>query len=87
MATRKGSKMRNEKLDEFCLQQAIDYVLTEYPYEKSPQEIIEMISGDDMEDIEVWEDYEDYSNSSVVNVINEKAYTFATMIKEWEETK
>jgi len=79
--------MKTEKLIQFGLQQAIEYVLTEYPYEKSPQEIIEMINNDDMEDIEVWEDYEDYSNSSVVNAITEKAYIFSAMIEEWEGTK
>lgn len=79
--------MKTEKLIQFGLQQAIEYVLTEYPYEKSPQEIIDMIEKDEMEDIEVWEDYEDYSNISVVNAINEKAYVFAAMIEEWEETK
>lgn len=79
--------MKNEKLHEFCMHHAISDVLTDYPDDKTPQEIIEMIQGDDMKEIMVCEEFEDYDNWSVANLINERAGFFAIIITDWEETK
>ena len=79
--------MNNEKLHEFCMQKAISEVLTDYPVEKTAQEIIEMIESDDMDEIVVYEPYEDYYNASIVNLINEMADNFVSLITDWEEIK
>ena len=79
--------MSNEKLHEFCMYKAISEVLTDYPVEKTAEEIIEMIESDDMDEIVVYEPYEDYYNASIVNLINEMADNFASLITDWEEIK
>lgn len=79
--------MKSQKLHEFCMYKAISEVLTDYPVEKTAQEIIDMIESDDMEDIVVYEQYEGFYNSSVVIVINEMADNFASIITDWEEIK
>jgi hypothetical protein len=66
---------------------AISEVLTDYPVEKTAEEIIEMIESDDMDEIVVYEPYEDYYNASIVNLINEMADNFASLITDWEEIK
>ena len=79
--------MKSEKLHEFCMHHAISDVLADYPENKTPQEIIEMIENDDMEEIMVCEEFEDYDNWSVANLINERADVFAVIITDWEKIK
>jgi hypothetical protein len=77
-----------DKLEDFALWRSIEHFISFYPDDKSPAEILELISAEDS-DITVWEPFENWGGNSVVNAIEELAYTlkyqYATVLKKFSK--